>query len=165
MIQIGIIGASGYSGTELLRLLSGRADVNIVNVIAGASAGKRVDELYPAFSGILDLTFEPFDPDRIEDLDVVFVALPSGEGMKVVPQLMDKVERIIDLGGDFRLPDASLYEKFYGHKHTAPILLSEAVYGLPELNKELIASAQLVANPGCYPTSAILPLLPVLKAG
>lgn len=164
MIQVGIIGASGYSGAELMRLLSNRQDVTIAKVVAGASAGKQVDELYPALSGVIDLRFEAFSPEDLEGLDVVFVALPSGEGMNVVPQVMDRVERIIDLGGDFRLRDTDLYEEFYGHKHTAPGLLCEAVYGLPELNKDQIASAHLLANPGCYPTSAILPLLPVLKA-
>jgi len=146
-----------------MRLLATRSDVSIAEVVAGASAGKRVDEVYPALTGVVDLTFESFDPDRLEGLDVVFIALPSGEGMKVVPQLMDRVERIIDLGGDFRLQDPALYEKYYGHKHTASSLLDDAVYGLPELNKDRIASAHLVANPGCYPTSAILPLLPLLK--
>jgi len=165
MIQVGIVGASGYSGAELMRLLVARPDVNITKVIAGTSAGRRVDDLYPALSGSIDLTFEPLDTSRLDGLDVVFVALPSGEGMNVVPQIMDRVERVIDLGGDFRLANVHLYEKFYGHEHTAPDLLGEAVYGLPELNKERISGARLIANPGCYPTSAILPLLPVLKAG
>jgi N-acetyl-gamma-glutamyl-phosphate reductase len=165
MIQVGIIGASGYSGAELMRLLIARRDVTIAKVISGTSAGRRVDELYPAFSGSIDLMFESFDPSQLDGLDVVFVALPSGEGMNVVPQIMDRVEHVIDLGGDFRLSNTDLYERFYGHKHTAPDLLGEAVYGLPELNKERIADAHLIANPGCYPTSAILPLLPVLKAG
>lgn len=165
MVQVGIVGASGYSGAELMRLLFARPDVNIAKVIAGSSAGRRVDELYPAFSGSSDLTFESFDASRLDGLDVVFVALPSGEGMNVVPQLVNGVERIIDLGGDFRLADVDLYEKFYGRKHVAAELLNEAVYGLPELNKAEIASAHLVANPGCYPTSVLLPLIPVLKAG
>ena len=163
VIHVGIVGASGYSGMELIRLLGARPDVVITKVMAGTSAGKKVDELYPAFSGVLDLTFEPFDAAQLDGLDVVFVALPSGEGMHVVPQLINGMEHVIDLGGDFRLPDAGLYERFYGHTHTAAGLLGSVVYGLPELNKELIASARLVANPGCYPTSAILPLLPVLK--
>jgi N-acetyl-gamma-glutamyl-phosphate reductase len=165
MIQVGVVGASGYSGAELMRLLSARPDVTIAKVIAGTSAGRRVDELYPFFAGSIDLTFEPFDAGQLDGLNVVFVALPSAEGMSVVPQIMDRVERVIDLGGDFRLANSRIYEKFYGHKHTAPGLLAEAVYGLPELNKERIADAHIVANPGCYPTSAILPLLPVLKAG
>ncbi|MEK9139402.1 MAG: N-acetyl-gamma-glutamyl-phosphate reductase [Bacteroidota bacterium] len=165
MVHVGIIGASGYSGAELMRLLCTRDDIAIDHAIAGTSVGKRVDEVYPLFSGMLELVFEPFGADRLEGLDVVFIALPSGEAMSIVPQLIHCVGRIIDLGGDFRLPTAEMYEKFYLHKHTAPALLGEAVYGLPELNKEQIATAHLVANPGCYPTSAILPLLPVLRAG
>lgn len=165
MVEVGIVGASGYSGAELMRLLSGRSDVSIAKVIAGTSAGKRVDELYPALTGFLDLTFESFKADQLEGVDVVFIALPSGEAMNIVPQLLNRVGRIIDLGGDFRLPTPELYEQFYLHKHTAPSLLGEAVYGLPELYKQQIADAHLVANPGCYPTSAILPLLPVLKSG
>lgn len=165
MIHVGIIGASGYSGMELMRLLATRPDVRIARVTAATSAGRRVDELNPAFSGLIDLAFEPFDAEQFGGLDVVFVALPSGEAMTVVPQMMDRVGHIIDLGGDFRLPSADMYQRFYGHKHTAASLLGKAVYGLPELNSAQIATARLVANPGCYPTSALLPLLPVLKAG
>lgn len=165
MVEVGIIGASGYSGAELMRLLSSRPDVHIAKAIAGTSAGKRVDELYPGFTSVVDLKFESFNADQLEGLDVVFIALPSSEAMNIVPQLLNRVGRIIDLGGDFRLPTPDLYEQFYLHKHTAPSLLSEAVYGLPELNKPQIADAHLVANPGCYPTSAILPLLPLLKSG
>lgn len=165
MTRVGIVGASGYSGAELLRLLSLRQDVSIAAVVAGTSAGKRVDEIYPAFTGQVDLVFESFNPESLDGLDVVFVALPSGEGMRTVPQLMGRAGKIIDLGGDFRLPDASLYEQFYGHTHTAPELLGTAVYGLPELNRTQIESARLVANPGCYPTSAILPLAPLLQSG
>ena len=164
MVEVGIVGASGYSGAELMRLLSIRTDVSITKVVAGTSAGKRVDELYPALTEVMDLTLEPFNADELEGLDVVFIALPSGEAMRVVPRLMNRVGRIIDLGGDFRLPTPELYEQFYSHKHTAPWLLGEAAYGLPELNKQWIADAHLVANPGCYPTSAILPLLPLLKS-
>ncbi len=165
MIRVGIIGASGYSGAELMRLLSTRPDVDIAKVVAGASAGKKVEEVYPALSGIVDLTFETFNAGHYEGLDVVFVALPSGEGMNIVPQLLGRVGKVIDLGGDFRLPDASLYEKFYGHKHACPELLGDAVYGLTELNRASIATSHFVANPGCYPTSAILPLFPLLKMG
>jgi N-acetyl-gamma-glutamyl-phosphate reductase len=108
--------------------------------------------------------FEPFNAESMDGLDVVFIALPSGEAMSIVPQLMDRVGRIIDLGGDFRLPTPELYEQYYPHKHVAPSLLGKAVYGLPELNKQQIADAHLVANPGCYPTSVILPLFPMLKS-
>ncbi|MBI1806993.1 MAG: N-acetyl-gamma-glutamyl-phosphate reductase [Ignavibacteria bacterium] len=163
MITTAIIGASGYSGAELLRLLTFRNDVRIVRVTAAASVGKKVEDLYPIFSGTIDLPYEPSDPFRLEGIDIVFVALPSGEAMNIVPHLLPRVERVIDLSGDFRLSSPSTYKEFYKHDHTAPHLLDEAVYGLPELNKDLITNAHLVANPGCYPTSVILPLLPALK--
>lgn len=163
MIQAAIIGASGYSGAELLRILSRRDDVRVSKVTAGSSIGKRADELYPAFSGSVDLSFEPFTVEGFDDIDVVFLALPSGEAMNLVPQLMNTVGHIIDLSGDFRLPDAGSYEQFYRRTHAAPDLLGRAVYGLPELYRDQIAQAKLIANPGCYPTSAILALLPALK--
>ena len=166
MIRAAIIGASGYSGAELLRLLSSdREDVQIEAVTANSAVGKKVHELYPAFSGSLDLEFEPLLPEKISRADVAFVALPSGEAMQIVPQLLSVVDRVIDLGGDFRLPSASLYTTFYKHEHTAADLLGEAVYGLPEVNSDAIRTARLVANPGCYPTSAILALIPALKCG
>lgn len=163
LVKAAIIGASGYAGAELLRILSSRDDVTVNMVTAGSSVGKRVDELYPAFSGSVDLELEPFNADRLDDIDVAFLALPSGVAMNVVPQVLNSVDRIIDLSGDFRLPTASLYEQFYRHTHASPGLLREAVYGLPELHKDRIATARLIANPGCYPTSAILALLPALK--
>jgi len=162
-INISVLGASGYSGAELLRILSLRDDVTIRQAIANSSAGKRVDEVYPSFAGRIDLEFEPLDALQTDGLDCVFIALPSGEAMNIVPSLYNNVERIIDLGGDFRLPSLHLYEQYYKHKHTAPQFLNESVYGLPELNKEHITNTKLVANPGCYPTSAILPLAPLLK--
>lgn len=164
MITAAIIGASGYSGAEVLRLLLSHGEVAVKKVVANTSAGKRVDEVYPFFSGISDLVFEPLDTDSLEGIDIAFIALPSGEAMQIVPRLMDTVERIIDLGGDFRLPSGELYERFYHQAHSSPHLLSEAVYGLPELNKRQIREAQLVANPGCYPTGALLALLPALQS-
>jgi N-acetyl-gamma-glutamyl-phosphate reductase len=165
MIRATIIGASGYSGAELLRLLVPRNDVEIVQLVAASSAGKKVTELYPAFAETVDLSYESFETARFEHVDVVFVALPSGEGMKIVPGLLNSVDKVIDLGGDFRLQSDSVYKEFYKHEHTAQHLLSEAVYGLPELNANDIVHAKLVANPGCYPTSIILALLPALKSG
>jgi N-acetyl-gamma-glutamyl-phosphate reductase len=165
MTRVAIIGASGYSGAELMRLLVGREDVRLTKVTAGASAGQRVDLLYPDLAGRVDLSLEAFLPEQSEQVDVAFVALPSGEAMRVVPGLRSWASRIIDLGGDFRLKSPALYEQYYKHTHTAVELLSEAVYGLPELNAHSIARASLVANPGCYATSAILALLPPLKEG
>ncbi len=160
-----IVGGSGYSGAELMRLLSGREDIRLARVTANTSAGQRVDALYPDLSGRVDLVFEEFHPAAAEGMDVVFVALPSGEGMKAVPPLRERGVRVIDLGGDFRLQEAGAYQQYYRRPHTAPELLGKAVYGLPELYREKIAHASLVANPGCYSTSAILALLPALSQG
>jgi N-acetyl-gamma-glutamyl-phosphate reductase len=165
VIRTAIIGASGYSGAELLRLLSRRSDVRVEKVTARSSAGERVDKLYPALTGVVDLSYQEFDPAAFTGIDVAFVALPSGEAMHVVPALRGIVPRIIDLGGDFRLRSPQSYERYYRRKHASPELLPEAVYGLPEIHAEKIARAQIVANPGCYPTAAILALLPALKHG
>ena len=165
MIKTAIIGASGYSGAELLRILSAREDVSVEKLVAHTSAGKPVAELYPVFNGRVDREYAPFDVAIGNEVDLAFVALPSGESMKTVSQLFPSGVRIIDLSGDFRLPSVKLYEKFYKHEHTAPALLDAAIYGLPELNEPAIAAAALIANPGCYPTSVILPLIPALKSG
>jgi len=162
MITAAIIGASGYSGAELLRLLSNRADVQVKKVTARTFAGKKVEELYPVFSGRVGLEYESLSVG-LDGVDVAFIALPSGEAMNIVPQLLPSVGRIIDLAGDFRLKSGSLYEKYYRHAHTSPSLLDDAVYGLPEFFADRIAAAKLVANPGCYPTSAILALGPALR--
>ena len=164
MITAAIIGASGYSGTELLRLLSARSDVQVKKVTAHTFAGKKVDELYPVFSGRVELEYEPFSA-RLDGVHVAFVALPPGEAMNIVPQLRPSVEHIIDLGGDFRLRPAPLYEQYYHLRHSSASMLDDAVYGLPELFADRIKTAALVANPGCYATSAILALAPALKQG
>jgi N-acetyl-gamma-glutamyl-phosphate reductase len=163
VLKTAIFGASGYSGAELLRILSPRTDVEVVKLFANASAGKNIDELYPMFSGVNELPVEHYTPGACDGLDLAFIAMPSGEAMKIVPELQSYVGKIIDLGGDFRLPNASLYKNFYKHEHHAPELLGGVTYGLPEEFKNEITSATLIANPGCYPTSAILPLIPVLR--
>ncbi len=165
MIKAAIIGASGYSGAELTKILLNHKCVELSKVFANSSAGKSVDQVYPYFKKRLNLVFEQYTPDAVDGIDVTFIALPSGEAMHIVPTLIEKKKRIIDLGGDFRLKDSTLYEKFYKRNHNAPSYLSKAVYGLPELQKKQIACAQLVANPGCYSTSAILALAPALQAG
>ncbi|MFA6541966.1 MAG: N-acetyl-gamma-glutamyl-phosphate reductase [Bacteroidota bacterium] len=169
--KISIIGASGYSGAELLAILLHHPDVAVTRVFAQSSAGKRVDELYPRFreagdrhpGGVGHLVYEEYSIDKIISDDLFFIALPSGEAMNYVPELIESGKKVIDLGGDFRLQDVDLYKQYYKHDHTAKNLLSKAVYGLPEWNKENIRSAQLIANPGCYVTSALLPLLPLIK--
>ncbi|MDE3056566.1 MAG: N-acetyl-gamma-glutamyl-phosphate reductase [Bacteroidota bacterium] len=162
-MKISIIGASGYSGAELLNLLLGRRGIEIEKVFANSSAGKKVEEVYPFFRSRTDLTYEEYSAEKIRTSDVVFIALPSGEAMHIVPELLKTGKRVIDLGGDFRLKDASLYSRFYKRAHAAADILPKAVYGLPEWNTSAIASAHLLSNPGCYATSAILALVPVLK--
>jgi N-acetyl-gamma-glutamyl-phosphate reductase len=163
MIKAAIVGASGYSGAELVRLLAGRDDVALVRLTGYSTTGKTLDEIYPVFSGKTELPLDAFNAVDFKGIDVAFIALPSGQAMQVVPQLSPVVGKIIDLGGDFRLPSVELYQRYYKHEHTAPHLLNASVYGLPELNKSEIAHSCFIANPGCYPTSAILPLLPALK--
>ncbi len=163
MIKTSILGASGYSGAELLKILLRHPHAQIEKLFANTSAGKRVDEVYPFFAGRTEATFEQYSIESACSSDVVFIALPSGEAMNLVPELLQRKKKVIDLGGDFRLRDVSLYQKYYKHDHTSAAFLSQAVYGLPELNREQIRSATLIANPGCYPTSAILPLAPLLK--
>jgi N-acetyl-gamma-glutamyl-phosphate reductase len=165
MLTSAILGASGYSGAELMRILLRSADVQVTAALAGKSAGERVDTLYPDLAGRIDLVFEPLELERIPRVDLAFLALPSGEAMSIIPHVRARAARIIDLSGDFRLPDAALYQRYYKHAHAAPSLLGKAVYGLPELNREQIAQSDFVANPGCYPTGAILALLPALKQG
>jgi N-acetyl-gamma-glutamyl-phosphate reductase len=165
MITVAIAGASGYSGGELLRLLSRTDRVSVKCVTARTQAGLPVGAVHTDLAGVVPLTFEEFDAGKFDGLDCAFVALPSGEAMHIVPALQGKVGRIIDLGGDFRLPRAALYEHYYAGPHTAPGLLGTAVYGLPELHRERIRVSSLIANPGCYPTSAILGLLPALATG
>jgi N-acetyl-gamma-glutamyl-phosphate reductase len=161
--QISIIGASGYSGAELLKILLHHTHVEVTHVFANSSAGKRVDELYPQFRSVSNLVYEEYHIDKVKNNDLVFIALPSGEAMNFVPALIESGKKVIDLGGDFRLQDAKLYTKYYKHQHKAEKYLFKAIYGLPEWNKQKIQSAQLIANPGCYATSALLPILPLIK--
>jgi N-acetyl-gamma-glutamyl-phosphate reductase len=164
MTTVAVLGASGYSGVELLRILLRHRDVEVVAAMASRQAGQRLDVLYPDLAGRFERVLEPTESARASEADIVFLALPSGESMRLVPELLERGTRIIDLGGDFRLRSAERYEQAYGRRHTAPELLGKAVYGLPELNRTQIAGAALVANPGCYPTSAILALAPALRA-
>lgn len=135
------------------------------HLVAASSAGKRIEDVAPALRGMVQGVLKGFDEVSWEGIDVAFVALPSGEGMAVVPRLLETVGTVIDLGGDFRLPSSADYEEFYRRRHTAPELLGRAVYGLPEVNRQRIAGARFVANPGCYPTSVIIPLVPLLREG
>ena len=164
-MRIGIIGGSGYTGVELLRLLCGRDDLEIVFISSRAQAGNRVDSLFPSLRGHVDLQFS--DPDDVADAqcDLVFFATPNGTAMRQAPALLDKGIKVVDLSADFRLQDIAVWEQWYGMTHHCPALVADAVYGLPEMNREQIAGAMLVANPGCYPTTVQLGFLPLLEAG
>ena len=163
MINIGIVGAAGYSGVELIKLLLNHPEVEIVKLFGNSSAGGRIDEVHPALRGMISLEIERFDSTALGEIDLLFVALPSGQSMNVIKEANSQGIRIIDLGGDFRLSHTAMYSQYYKTNHTASELLEEAVYGLSEWNEEAIGSAKLVANPGCYPTSILLALLPLLK--
>ncbi len=164
MTKVGIIGGTGYTGSELSRLLCTHPDVELAALTSRNNAGKAVTELHPFLLGYSDLKFTT-SISETEDLDLVFVATPHGVAMNEVPSLIDAGVKVIDLSGDYRMKDVPVYEKWYSHKHTDTDNLQDAVYGLPELFRENIKGADLVANPGCYATSAILACAPMLKSG
>lgn len=164
-IHVSVVGASGYSGAELLKILNRHRRVTVGKLFANTSAGKRIDEVFPHFKTVFRQTLELYSAEAACSSDVVFIALPSGEAMNIVPDLLAKGKKVIDLGGDFRLKDVALYETFYQRQHHAKETVQQAVFGLPEWNREAIKPATLIANPGCYPTGAIIPLAPVLKEG
>ena len=162
MHRIAVIGASGYTGVELLRLLSRHPETELVCVTSRQYAGQSVSEVFPSMQGNQDLFFENHDLAGLADrADLVFTAVPHQTAMGMIPDLLDAGCRVVDLSADFRLSDLSTYESWY-QEHTAPELLGEAVYGLPELFREQIPSARLLANPGCYPTSVALAMAPLL---
>ncbi len=164
MIRAGVVGASGYTGAELMRILLSHPEYELTYVTANRYAGEKVSNLYRSFKGFIDLNFEEFDISRLDQLcDVVFVCLPHGESMKYVPGMLAAKKKVVDLSADFRFREASVYERWYGEQHACPSHLEYAVYGLPEINREEIKGARLVANPGCYPTATILGLLPLVK--
>jgi N-acetyl-gamma-glutamyl-phosphate reductase len=163
MIRAGVVGATGYTGAELLRLLIGHSEVEIVQVTSRSEQGRPVADLFPGLSGELELSFVAPDPVSLKQCDVVFFATPHGVAQGMMSELAGGEVRVIDLSADFRIRDIAIWEKWYGQQHQAPDLVAGAVYGLPELNREQIASASLVAAPGCYPTSIELGFLPLLK--
>lgn len=165
MMKVGIYGASGYTGQELLRLLLRHPDITVAAATSRRYRGKAISELYPVFTDLTDLKFMDATPEEFAELvDVVFLALPHGESMSVAPGFLKAGRKVIDLSADFRLREAKVYELWYA-RHSAVETLSAAVYGIPELYREAIRRTSLVANPGCYPTSIILGLAPLLKAG
>ena len=164
-IKVGIVGATGYTGVELLRLLSAHPDVEISAVTSRSEAGIPVADYFPSLRGVYDLAFQTPEDARLVQCDAVFFATPHGVAMRDAPALLEKGVRVIDLSADFRLRDIPTWEQWYGMPFTAAAALEEAVYGLCELNREQIKTARLIANPGCYPTCVSLPLLPLLKQG
>jgi N-acetyl-gamma-glutamyl-phosphate reductase len=164
MIRAGVVGGTGYTGVELLRLLAGHPNIEVSAITSRAEEGKRVDEIFPSLRGRVDLRFTDRGDSELSACQVVFFATPHGVAMKQTKELLDAGAHVIDLSADFRLQDVKAWEKWYGMPHTSPELLTEAVYGLPEMNRTMIRDAKLVANPGCYPTAVILGFLPLLES-
>jgi len=162
MVKIGIVGGTGYTGVELLRLLAAHEQAEVVAITSRAENGRRVDDLFPNLRGHYDLAFSEPDVPELAACDVVFFATPHNVAMNMVPELLAAGARVIDLSADYRLRDAVLWSKWYGESHASPECLAQAVYGLPEVNRAAIADARLVACPGCYPTSVQLGFLPLL---
>ncbi len=165
MIKAGIVGGTGYTGVELLRLLATHPGVELAVITSRSEAGKAVADMFPNLRGRVSLPFSAPDSESLQACDVVFFATPNGTAMGMVPELLDAGVRVIDLAADFRLKDPALWQQWYGMAHTCPGLLAEAVYGLPEMNREALQQARLVACPGCYPTAVQLGFLPLLEQG
>jgi len=166
MSKVGIIGASGFTGAELMRILAGHEAFEVVTVTGDTQAGSRVADLYPSLApAYAEQVFESYEPGLAEGLDVVFLGLPHGASQALVPSLLDAVDHVIDLSADFRLKDPALYDAWYGETHTCPDLLDQFAYGLPELFRDDVRGAAAIAVPGCYPTAASLALAPLLRAG
>ncbi len=165
MIKVGIIGGTGYTGVELLRLLAVHPQAKLFVITSRGEAGRKVADLFPSLRGHVDLAFSEPDIKALAACDVVFSATPNGVAMTQARELVGAGTRLIDLAADFRLRDPAVWEKWYGMPHACPELLAEAVYGLPEVNRERIKKARVVANPGCYPTAVQLGFLPLLEQG
>lgn len=166
MIKASIIGATGYTGVELIRLLSCHPEVELTVLTTQSFIGEQVEDLYPSLKGKVEITCSPQDtPQVVGASDVIFIALPHGHSVPVVQEAVAQGKKVVDLGADFRFRRAAVYEEWYQVKHEAPELSAKAVYGLPEIYREQIRKASVVANPGCYPTGSILALAPAVKAG
>lgn len=163
MIKVGIVGGTGYTGVELLRLLSQHPEVELVAITSRKEAGMPVADMYPSLRGRVSLAFSTPDEAPLSSCDVVFFATPHGVAMEQARALLEGGTRVIDLAADFRIKDTEVFERWYKLPHSCPDLLAEAVYGLPEVNREAIRKARLIGLPGCYPTSVQLGLLPLLE--
>lgn len=165
MLKVGIVGGTGYTGVELLRLLASHPQAEVVAITSRGDAGMPVAAMFPSLRGRFDLKFEDPAKANLEACDVVFFATPNGIAMQQAPALLDAGVRVIDLAADFRIKDIAEWEKWYGMTHACPEWVEKAVYGLPEVNREQIRAARLIANPGCYPTAVQLGFLPLVEAG
>lgn len=166
MVEVAVVGAAGYTGIEVVRWVLGHPRMSLAMATSSADEGKRIDSVYPALSGATDLCFVGLDLDAITDAaDVAVLAVPHTAALALVPGMLERGLKVIDLSADFRLTDPAVYEAWYGTRHTAQELLAEAVYGLPELDRSHLHGARLVAGPGCYPTATILAAIPALEAG
>jgi N-acetyl-gamma-glutamyl-phosphate reductase len=165
MLNVGIVGASGYTGVELARILAGHPEVRLTAATSRQYAGKAMAEVFPNLRKRVDIVCENLSvDDLIKRADFLFCAVPHKTAMDIVPLLLDAGKKVVDLSADYRIHDAAVYEAWY-QPHSSPQLLGEAAYGLPELYRETVRSARLTANPGCYPTSVILALTPLLRNG
>jgi N-acetyl-gamma-glutamyl-phosphate reductase len=165
MIKVGIVGGTGYTGVELLRLLAAHPQVDLAVITSRSEEGMPVAEMFPNLRGYVDLAFTKPDPATLAQCDVVFFATPHGVAMESAGELLESGVKVIDLGADFRIKDVPLWQSWYGMEHTRPDLVAEAVYGMPELNRDAIRGARLIACPGCYPTAVTLGFLPLLERG
>jgi N-acetyl-gamma-glutamyl-phosphate reductase len=165
MIKVGIVGGTGYTGVELLRLLARHSGVKLQAVTSRKEAGMKVAEMYPSLRGWVDLAFSTPEEARLTECDVVFFATPNGIAMQQARELLNAGVKVIDLAADYRIKDLTEWSKWYGMQHASPELVEEAVYGLPEINRAAIKGARLIANPGCYPTAVQLGFLPLIEAG
>ena len=163
MIKVGIAGASGYTGLELIRLLANHPEVELSVLTSETYKEKSIADVFPSLNGIININLQSLDLEILKSCDVVFMALPHTIGMDILPELLKSNCKVIDLSADYRLKNADTYSEWYSLTHTHPEFLSQVIYGLPELHREKIKSAQGVANPGCYPTSVILAIAPLLK--
>lgn len=163
MVEVGIVGGTGYTGAELLRLLVRHPSVRVRLLTSRQEAGKRADALFPQLRGFTDLTFSEPDPAALADCQAVFFATPHGTAMQMAPKLLDQGVKVLDLSADFRLKNPATFRQWYKLEHASPQLLGEAVYGLPEIHRDAIRKARLVACPGCYPTAVQLGLLPLIE--
>jgi len=164
-IKVGIVGGTGYTGVELLRLLAIHPDVELTAITSRGEAGMPVADMFPSLRGYVDLAFTDPATSNLNACDVVFFATPHGVAMSQAQALLAAGVKVIDLAADFRLQDTAVFEKWYKMPHSCPDILSHAVYGIPELNREQIESAQVIGNPGCYPTTVLLGLAPLLEQG